>query len=173
MYAKTFLSAALAVTAAYAQTANTTNTTTSSLTSVLASNSNLTSFTSLLGLYPAVAQSLANGTNLTIFAPSNAALQALNASGALTQAEGKDGAVQALLAYHVRSGLVYANNITASPRFLHTTLINTTYSNVTRGQVVEARLVGTTVELVSGLKSVANVTQAVSRALHDLGKFSR
>ena len=160
MYTKVVLSAVLAVSTVYAQT---NDSTAGNLTSVLASNSNLTALTTLLGSYPALAQTLANATNLTIFAPSNEALAALNSSGALAQTAGVDGLVEALLSYHVLSSVVYAENVTTTPQFLHTTLNSTVFSNVTGGQVVEARLDGTTAEIISGLKSVANVTQAVGR----------
>ena len=162
MHMKVLLSAAIAASTVYAQT---NDTTTGNLTSVLASNSNLTALTSILGLYPAVALSLANATNVTIFAPSNEAFAALNSSGALAQAAAMDGVVQALLSYHVLAEEVYAESITTTPQFLHTTLNNATFSNVTGGQVVECRLDGETAEIISGLKSVANVTQAVCRIL--------
>lgn len=160
MRTRLLIPAAIAVSTVYAQT---NDSTAGNLTTVLASNSNLTAFVTILGSYPEVAQSLANATNVTIFAPSNAALTALNSSGVLAQAVAMDGVVQALLSYHVLAGVVYADNITTTPQFLPTTLNNATFSNVTGGQVVECRLDGTTAEIISGLKSVANVTQAVGR----------
>ncbi|KAK5117741.1 hypothetical protein LTR85_008716 [Meristemomyces frigidus] len=158
MQFKTLLPAALAVAAVSAQSDNATAA--GNLTSVLSSNSNLTALNTLLASYPAIAESLGNRTNITLFAPSNTALSTLNSSGLLAQAASVDGLIQSLLSYHVLDGMFYAENITTTPQFPHTSLNSSTYSNVTGGQVVECRLDGMTAEIISGLKSVANVTQA-------------
>lgn len=164
MQIKNIVPAALAVASASAQN---NATSAGNLTSVLSSNSNLTALHTLLASYPDVTATLGNATNVTLFAPSNDALMAYNSSGLLTQAAGVNGLVQAMLMYHVLDGMYYAENITTTPQFPHTMLDNTMYSNVTGGQVVECRLEGMTAEIISGLKSVANVTQAVSCRLLD------
>ncbi|KAK4554331.1 hypothetical protein LTR86_008539 [Recurvomyces mirabilis] len=154
MQFKHIVPAALAAVAVQAQNS------TMNLTALIGSNSNLTGLAGLLQQYPQAAAGLANATNVTLFAPSNDAISA--ATAVLGSSNGNTQAlVQALLSYHVLQGEYYASNITATPAFPHTTLNNTAYSNVTGGQVVECRLVGnTTVEIISGLKTVANVTQA-------------
>ncbi|KAK3112025.1 hypothetical protein LTR53_012123 [Teratosphaeriaceae sp. CCFEE 6253] len=155
MQFKTLLPAALAVAAVSAQTDNST----ANLTSLISSNSNLTGLATLLQSYPDVASSLANATNITLFAPSNQALQAVQSVLGSSNSD-TSGLVAALLSYHVLQGTFYAENISSTPQFPHTTLNNTLYSNVTGGQVVECRLEGTTAEIISGLKQTANVTQA-------------
>ena len=107
------------------------------------------------------AKTTAHTEQVTLFAPNNQALQAvesvLGASGG-----SNNMLVNNLLAYHVLQGVYMADNITATPQFPHTTLNSTMYTNVTGGQVVECRLVNNmTAQIISGLKAVANVTQAV------------
>ncbi|KAK1082997.1 hypothetical protein LTR33_003541 [Friedmanniomyces endolithicus] len=132
---------------------------TMNLTSLISSNSNLTGLATLLKTYPDAVGGLANATNVTLFAPSNQALQAVES--VLGSANGNtNGLVAALLSYHTLEGIYYASNISSTPQFPHTMLNNTMYSNVTGGQVVECRLEGSTAEIISGLKSIANVTQA-------------
>jgi uncharacterized surface protein with fasciclin (FAS1) repeats len=160
MKLQSIIPVALAVVAARAQSEM-------NLTSLIKSNSNLSALGTLLSAYPNITTSLASARNVTLFAPNNDAFQALNSSGLLTQAASQPGLVEALLNYHVVQGTVYAENITETPVFPHTLLNNTMYSNVTGGQVVECRLEGQTVEIVSGFKSVANVTQAVRLSDND------
>ncbi|KAK5118917.1 hypothetical protein LTR62_000128 [Meristemomyces frigidus] len=154
MQFKHIFPAVLAVAAVQAQN-NTMN-----LTSLIAGNTDLSGLSQLLQQYPNVATSLASASNVTLFAPSNQALQAVSA--VLASAGGNtSNLVQALLDYHTVKGVYLASNITAQPAFPRTMLNMTAYSNVTGGQVVECRLVNnTTVEVISGLKTVANVTQA-------------
>jgi len=148
---------------------------TMNLTSLISSNSNLTGLATLLNTYPNAAAGLANATNVTLFAPSNQALQAVES--VLGSANGNTNAlVAALLSYHTLQGIYYASNISSTPQFPHSMLNNTLYSNVTGGQVVECRLEGSTAEIISGLKSIANVTQAnlnfTGGVVHVIGTFA-
>lgn len=59
------------------------------------------------------------------------------------------------------NGTYYASNVTSTPAFIPTMLTNTTYSNVTGGQVVEAMMMDGQVMFLSALKANATVTQAV------------
>ncbi|EMC98441.1 hypothetical protein BAUCODRAFT_32482 [Baudoinia panamericana UAMH 10762] len=159
MQLKHIVPAALAVAAVSAQ--NATNVTSNgTLSSLIASNQNLSGLNTLLTAYPSIAQSLANATNVTLFAPSNQAIQALTSGlGALSTAD-TNALVSALLSYHVVPGRIYASNISSTPSFPHTNLTNPMFSNVTGGQVVEARLQGTSAQIISGMKMTSNVTQA-------------
>lgn len=154
MQFKQFLGAALAVGAVKAQ----------NLTSVLAGNSNLTALTTLLSGSPDLAGALSNATNITLLAPSNEALGALNSSGLLSSS-GQQGLIAALLNYHVLLGVFNASNITETPAFPATLLNDTAYTNVTGGQVVECRVVDDEVTVISGLKNNVSVTQAVSNLI--------
>ena len=133
---------------------------TPNLTALIASNSQLSGIASLFSAYPSVGGSFTNLTNITFFAPNNAAIKAVEASGALSNVNPAfllDG-----LQYHVANGMIYASDISSTPTFAHTTLNNSLLTNVTGGQVVEAVLNGTNVDIIGGLKLGAQVVQAVS-----------
>lgn len=116
----------------------------------------------LLSNNSAVLDSLSDATNITILAPSNNALNMyLDESDVQDMIMMDSGLVQALLQYHVLNGTYYADNITDTPTFVPTLLDNSTYSNVTGGQVVECMSSGGNVSIYSALKHQSNVTQAV------------
>lgn len=158
MQLKQFFGAALAIVAARAQDAP------ANLTSVLSGNQNLSSLVTLLQSVPDVAEALSGASNITLFAPSNDALNALNSSGVLSS--GQEGLVQALLNYHVLIGQFTSENITETPAFPATLLNDTAYANVTGGQVVECRAEDDGVYVISGLKNNATVVEAVSQDSH-------
>merc|ERR1712070_1019939 len=128
------------------------------LTALLSSTDSLSSLNDLVGNYPDFAAALASREDVTILAPSNDALETLMNSDAASMLD-NDQFVQALLNYHVINGTVYASNITQTPIFAPTYLNNSMYSNVTGGQVVEARREDGEVQFVSGLKQVSTVAQ--------------
>ncbi|KAN0112317.1 Fasciclin domain containing protein [Hyaloscypha variabilis] len=68
--------------------------------------------------------------------------------------------VTALLQYHVLNGSVPASAFTTTAQFIPTLLTNTSFANVTGGQVVMGILSGKTVEVFSGLKEKSTVTTA-------------
>lgn len=156
MQFKQFLGAALAIAAARAQE----DTSTANLTSVLSGNQNLSSLVSVLESNPEIAQALSEAQNVTLLAPSNQALEALNSTGG-SQAS-QEGFIQALLNYHVLVGQFTSENITETPTFAPTLLNDTAFANVTGGQVVELRADDDDVFVISGLKNNASVTEAVS-----------
>ncbi|WPG99306.1 Hypothetical protein R9X50_00211900 [Acrodontium crateriforme] len=156
-----FLSTSVAVASlAFAQT----DTATMNLTALINSNQNLSELNSLLSAMPDLAAGIANMTNVTLFAPSNAAFSTLNSSnpGLLAGLVSSQNYIQALLSYHLVPNMsVMAANISSTPSFLPTALNATMYANVTGGQVIEARLgENMTAEIISGMKDVANITQA-------------
>merc|ERR1712113_389397 len=118
----------------------------------------LSSLNDLVGNYPDFAATLASWENVTILAPSNDALETLMNSDAGSMLD-NDQFVQSLLRYHVLQSTVYASDITQTPVFAPTYLNSSMYSNVTGGQVVEARLEDDEVQFVSGLKQVSTVAQ--------------
>merc|ERR1712032_1306042 len=128
------------------------------LTALLSSTDSLSSLNDLVGNYPDFAAALASREDATILAPSNDALETLMNSDAASMLD-NDQFVQALLNYHVINGTVYASNITQTPIFAPTYLNSSMYSNVTGGQVVEARREDGEVQFVSGLKQVSTVAQ--------------
>ncbi|KAM5356657.1 hypothetical protein ACJ41O_003303 [Fusarium nematophilum] len=137
------------------------------------SNNNETSLADALGaqndtlsalnglLTPQLIRTLSRLDNITILAPSNDAIQTLlNDSSVASQIEEDPGLVGAILTYHVLNGTWYASNFTDTPVFIETLLTNTSYTNVTSGQVVEGVAVDDTVSFYSGLRAEANVTEA-------------
>jgi len=158
MRPKPTIPAALAVGFASAQDAS------MNVTSLIAGNSNLTALAGLLTTFPNIATEITSRTNFTLFAPNNQALRPLTSSGMLTSNPNASSTnlIRAMFDYHILNGHVYAANISSTPQFPPTALNGTMYSNVTGGQVVECRRVdNSSVEIISGLKSVANVTQSV------------
>merc|ERR1711881_37652 len=128
------------------------------LTALLSSTDSLSSLNDLVGNYPDFAATLASWENVTILAPSNDALETLMNSDAGSMLD-NDQFVQSLLRYHVLQSTVYASDITQTPVFAPTYLNSSMYSNVTGGQVVEARMQDDEVQFVSGLKQVSTVAQ--------------
>ncbi|MCJ1359902.1 MAG: hypothetical protein MMC33_009905 [Icmadophila ericetorum] len=131
---------------------------TQNLTALLTSQPTLSNLTSFVSLFPSLLSELASASNITILAPSNEAFSKfLNTT---TISLNDTAAIQAILEYHVLNGTVYASEITSTPAFVHSLLSNTSYTNVTGGQVVEAVSSGGNVTIYSGLLSNASVTSA-------------
>merc|ERR1712070_1136981 len=128
------------------------------LTALLSGTDSLSSLNDLVGNYPDFAATLASWEDVTILAPSNDALETLMNSDAGSMLDNGEF-VQSLLRYHVLNGTVYSSNITQTPIFAPTYLNSSMYSNVTGGQVVEARREDGEVQFVSGLKQVSTVAQ--------------
>ncbi|TDZ15973.1 Fasciclin-like arabinogalactan protein [Colletotrichum orbiculare MAFF 240422] len=132
----------------------------SGLTAVLASqNSSLSQLTTLLGTQPELVEALSNARNITILAPSNAALEQFLASPAAAGAATNPGLVSAILTYHVLNGTFYASNFTDEPKFIPTLLQNQTYANITGGQRVQGQTVGGNVTFYSALRENSTVSQ--------------
>ena len=134
---------------------------TGGLAGVLSGNSDLSQLNSLLGAFPGLVTALSSATNITLLAPNNAALGTLLNSTAGKALAADSDAVEALLMYHVLKGVIPASAITNMSAFAPTLLDNSTYSNVTGGQVVEAVKVNSGVQIFSGLLQNSTVTQAV------------
>jgi uncharacterized surface protein with fasciclin (FAS1) repeats len=100
-------------------------------------------------------------TNITILAPSNAAFAAFLNTTAGKAAAADPSAVAALLTYHVLNGTYYASAFTSTPLFIPSLLTNTSYANVTGGQVVEAAVVNSSVVFTTGVLATSTVTTAV------------
>jgi len=133
-----------------------------SLTEALSSqNATLSSLTALLGTQESLLQALSAATNITILAPSNDALATFLNSTAGQAAATDPGAVAALLTYHVLNGTYPPSAFTNASQFLPSLLSNTSYANVTGGQVVKGMLNGTGVALTSGLLAQSSVLPAV------------
>ncbi|KAI2470772.1 FAS1 domain-containing protein [Annulohypoxylon bovei var. microspora] len=134
---------------------------TPSLTDALGSqNSTLSSLNALLGSNLELANSFNNLQNVTILAPSNDALESLTNDSDTVSQFTKSGYLQALLSYHVLNGTYHSMNFTNESIFIHTALTNSTYSNVTGGQVVEARLHDNNVTFFTALKQNASIVTA-------------
>ena len=130
------------------------------LTALLGSENSLSGLTNLLSMYPDLAQQVASAENVTLFAPNNAAIEALTQSGTFSSLTESD--IGNILMYHIVPAVLYSSQVTSTPAFVNTDLTNSTYTNVTGGQVVGIAAVGNNVLIESGLKMEAQVVQAVS-----------
>lgn len=130
------------------------------LTDVISQTPELSTLGALLTAYPAVAQTLASASNITVLAPSNTAFSAFLTSAVNASIAADAGLVPAVLSYHVLSGTIRSTEIPTTPAFPKTLLTNATYTNVTGGQVVKAQAVNGGVTFTSGLLKQSNVTTA-------------
>ncbi|XDG02620.1 hypothetical protein ABKA04_002235 [Annulohypoxylon sp. FPYF3050] len=131
---------------------------TPSLTDALGSqNSSLSSFSDLLSSNPELANSLNNLRNVTILAPSNDALNSLTSDHNTLSEYTQSGYLRALIDYHVLNGTYHNTSFTNESVFIHTALENSTYTNVTGGQVIEAKLVDNNVTFFTALKQNASI----------------
>lgn len=135
---------------------------TQSLTQALNSSSELTSLAGVLSL-PGLAelvQGLSSAQNITILAPSNEAFARVG-NETLSALTANEGLLTAVLQYHVLNGSIPASAVTNTSAFVPTLLTNQLFTNVTGGQVVEAKTSGGNVTFFSGLLSNSSVVQAV------------
>lgn len=154
MQIKNFLPLALATAASAQQMMN--------LTAALASEPELSNLTQTIGLFSELVAGLSMTPNVTLLAPSNAAFEELM-KGPMAAALNDTALIQAVLQYHVLNGTYYAANVTETPSFIPTALMNMSYTNVTGGQVVQAEMMNGEVMFLSGLLSPhSTVTKAVS-----------
>jgi transforming growth factor-beta-induced protein len=117
-------------------------------------------------MQPALVAKLSAASGITILAPSNDAFSKFLATTGGMAAAKDPGMVAALLEYHVLNANLPSTSFTTTAQFVPTLLTNTTYTNVTGGQVVMGMLSGKTVEIMSGLKEMSKVTTAVCFAFH-------
>ncbi|RDI82926.1 hypothetical protein Vi05172_g7279 [Venturia inaequalis] len=130
------------------------------LAAVLAANQETAQLAGLVGTLPDVAGQLSSLQNITLLAPSNAALATLLNSSAGAGLASNPGLLQAVLTYHVLSGTYAASAIPTSPAFVPSALVDPKYANVSGGQRVEAFRSGDKVTFISGLLANSTVTQA-------------
>jgi uncharacterized surface protein with fasciclin (FAS1) repeats len=133
-----------------------------SLTQALNSSAGLSSLNGILSLpgLEQLAVSLGSAQNVTILAPSNEAFQAVG-NETLAALAANPGLLTALLQYHVLNGTFLSSAITNQSAFVPTLLTNQLFTNVTGGQVVDAKTTGDNVTFFSGLLANASVSQAV------------
>jgi len=151
MFSKILSIAALATTA-YAQGMN--------LTQALSSNNQTSQLATVLGGFPALVNQLGGATNVTLLAPSNNALAALLNSSIGSSLASNPGLLQAVLQYHVLNGTYMADMVTNTSTFIPSALTNTSYTNVTGGQRVEAIRVDNNVTFFTGLLQNSSVVEA-------------
>lgn len=133
-----------------------------SLNETLSGNSQLSNLTSLLAASPQLVNQLSQARNITILAPSNEAFERAANNSAFGALSTDPQFAASVLLYHVLQGTIEADDIDDDSDFVPTLLQNTTFANVTGGQVVQAVDQGNQTSFYSGLLSRANVTQAVS-----------
>ena len=132
-------------------------------TSVLSGNPNLSNLTQYLGFYPQIVSTLASSTNITFLAPSNEAFTKLLA-GPSGQALNDASLVEALLSYHILNGTYKSTDFDTKPTFVSTFLIDSNYTYVPGGQVVEALTTSDGTIFASGLLQLSTATKTVGKA---------
>ncbi|KAH8652047.1 FAS1 domain-containing protein [Xylariales sp. PMI_506] len=123
-------------------------------------NASLSVLNGLLSTNPDIANALGGLNNVTLLAPNNDALTALISDTGSASILTDTGALLALLQYHVLDGTIYASDIGNTSTFVPTALTNSSYTNVTGGQVVEAQSVDGNVTFFSALKQNVTVVTA-------------
>ncbi|KAI2778001.1 FAS1 domain-containing protein [Daldinia loculata] len=131
---------------------------TPSLSDALGSqNSSLSSLNALIASNSQFFESLNKLQNVTILAPSNDAISAQTSNNETAFQLDDSDYLQALLSYHILNGTYHNDSFGNESVFIPTLLTNKTYTNVTGGQVVEARLHDNNVTFFSALKENATI----------------
>ncbi|KAM7214768.1 Fasciclin-like arabinogalactan protein [Rhypophila decipiens] len=141
-----------------------TNASASTLANVLdAHNNTLSVLNNFLAGQQALFAQLADAKDITVLAPSNDALNKLQANDAVMDAMAADsGMVEAFLKYHVFQGVWFTSNFSTSsdsPSIVTTLMNDTAYTNVTGGQRVAGNLVNGAISFQSGNQNSASVQQ--------------
>ena len=140
------------------------------LSEALASqNSSLSALNGMVLSNPDILSAFNEASNITVLAPNNAAIRRFideSPSGSISR-YGPD-ALAALLRYHILNGTYYASGLSAGNNhlFIPTYLTNSTYTNVTGGQRVEAANVNGKINFNSGLEHISTVVTPVRRPVH-------
>jgi uncharacterized surface protein with fasciclin (FAS1) repeats len=141
------------------------------LYSTLASDHELSTLAELLALVPDISSTLAASSNITIFAPTNAAFASVPRDipeGQAIEWKNDTIAIGALLSNHVFPGYFPAQAVTDVPLFAQSLLDSSfvnyrqPFGNFTGGQYNEIVKDGDDVAIISGELTVSYVTQAVS-----------
>lgn len=130
----------------------------------LLDNPALSSLKSLITSYPDLVQTLAGAKDITVFAPSNEAIQKLTASPEFQAIANDQDTIKNILTYHVAQGVVRSTDLKETPAFAPTLLGEVeAFRNISgEPQVVKAALDGSNAVITSGLQTESTVTQAVS-----------
>ena len=141
------------------------------LAGLLASQDDLSTLLDLVKFVPGLADKLASASNITIFAPTNAAFAAVPRNvpeGEAIEWKNDTIAVGALLANHVFKGVYPSSVITDIPTFAQTLLDGSyinyrqPFGNFTGGMYNGLVKNGKDVCVLSGEQTISTVTQAVS-----------
>lgn len=130
------------------------------LNDTISGNNLLSNLTSFISQFPGLLTVLSVASNITVLAPSNDAFSKFLNSSAGLQLAGEPDIVQALLEYHVLNGTYSASEIQNNTMFIPTLLTNSSFTNVTGGQRVEATTDNGNVTFFSGLDQESGVVQA-------------
>ncbi|MCJ1436384.1 hypothetical protein MMC27_005763 [Xylographa pallens] len=133
-----------------------------SLVQLIQGNPNLTEFESLLKAFPNIYNNLSSASEITIFAPGNAAFAQLNYTVLAPAFDSYNIDFQReLIRYHVAVGVHPSGSFSGgSFSFLPTLLTNQSTTNVTGGQVLSVvEQAGNNFVAVSGLGTRATITE--------------
>lgn len=136
---------------------------TQDLTQLLNGNKNITQFAALIESFGDVYANLSFQKDITVLAPSDDAFQKIpNSPIGSIFANNDSDAIRAILEYHVLPGMHSSSSFNSSFSFLPSWLLNSTYTNVTGGQVVSGVQQSPNVDVfVSGVGSRTQITTPV------------
>ncbi|MCJ1422277.1 hypothetical protein MMC29_000157 [Sticta canariensis] len=127
-----------------------------SITSLLSTTPELSKLASVVTQFPDLVKFLSTTKDLTILAPTNAAIEKyLGGNGSSIPPK----LLEAVVTYHVLPAIVPASAFETAPAFIPTLLHYPTLTNVSGGQVVEGFVKGKNIEIVSGLQRVSTVVK--------------
>lgn len=130
----------------------------------IANNPSLTTLQSYVTQLSALSAQLGQADNYTFFAPTDTAFQKWLASA--NPAPTLDD-IEATLLYCLVHGIYPVATFTSSPQFVPSFQVNTTFTNVTTGQVLDIALRNnSTPQITSGLRTNSSITSNVISSRH-------
>jgi uncharacterized surface protein with fasciclin (FAS1) repeats len=126
------------------------------LLTALSEHSSLTKFTSLISNYSSLLATAEAG-DMTILAPTDEAFDTFFSDATTATNFSSYDEVEALLSYHILRGVHSQASISSTPSFIPTLLTNSSYANVTGGQVVEAVIDNSVMTFISAVNCISKV----------------
>ncbi|KIX03418.1 uncharacterized protein Z518_06970 [Rhinocladiella mackenziei CBS 650.93] len=124
---------------------------------ILSQQTDIATFTGILEKFPDLVDILNQGT-FSLLVPNDQAIALYNADN--PQLEQDEDNLRAIVLYHITNGTHPSATFGLQPLFVPTLLTNSSYTNVTGGQVVEIASQDNKPTVVSGVKAVSHVVEA-------------
>ena len=133
-----------------------------SFESIVEMDSDLTTLSYYLKLYPDLLSQLNNSRDITFLAPSNDAIQGALSDQGSQYSQGKIyGWIDDIISYHTLNGTVGSANISETPHFARSWLNDSTWTSVSGGQVVGYVYENGKPTFTSGIQTHTGIKKAV------------